>query len=126
MRSSALCASIIWTRSWESCTRTGTGDPRSRSICKRSSGLIFCDAFALRLINKPMLKHEDFQADNHLKDYAFKIYLEKFDDYMQEEFIHPRFDYTVSRRKAVRLQAILLRKAITGELKEYYPLEFRK
>ena len=87
---------------------------------------IFCDAFALRLINKTMLKHEDFQADNHLKDYAFKIYLEKFDDYMQEEFTHPRFEYTVSRRKAVRLQAILLRKAITGELKKYYPLEFRK
>lgn len=87
---------------------------------------IFCDAFALRLINKAMLKHEDFQVDNHLKDYAFKIYLEKFDDYMQEEFIHPRFGYTVSRRKAVRLQAILLRKAITGELKKYYPLEFRK
>ena len=87
---------------------------------------IFCDAFALRLINKTMLKHEDFQADNHLKDYAFKTYLEKFDDYMQEEFIHPKFDYTVSRRKAVRLQAILLRKAITGELKEYYPLEFRR
>jgi CRISPR-associated protein Cas1 len=87
---------------------------------------IFCDAFALRLINKAMLKHEDFKMDNHLKDYAFKIYLEKFDDYMQEEFTHPRFGYTVSRRKAVRLQAILLRKAITGELKKYYPLEFRK
>ena len=87
---------------------------------------IFCDAFALRLVNKNMLKHEDFGADNHLKDYAFKTYLEKFDDYMQEEFNHPRFNYTVSRRKAVRLQAILLRKAITGELKEYYPLEFRR
>jgi len=87
---------------------------------------IFCDAFALRLINKNMLKHEDFGADNHLKDYAFKIYLEKFDDYMQEEFNHPRFEYTVTRRKAVRLQAILLRKAITGELKEYYPLVFKR
>lgn len=87
---------------------------------------IFCDAFAIRLINKAMLKHEDFQADNHLKDYAFKIYLEKFDDYMQEEFTHPMFDYTVSRRKAVRMQAILLRKAITGEMKEYHPLEFKR
>ena len=67
-----------------------------------------------------------FQTDNHLKDYAFKIYLDKFDDYMKEEFIHPRFEYTVTRRKAVRIQAILLRKAITGELKEYHPLEFRR
>jgi len=73
-----------------------------------------------------MLKHEDFGADNHLKDYAFKIYLEKFDDYMQEEFSHPRFGYTVSRRNAVRMQAILLRKAIVGELKQYFPLEFKR
>jgi len=84
---------------------------------------IFCDAFAVRLINKIILTHDDFQSDNHLKDYAFKKYLEKFDDYMKEEFKHPRFGYTVSRRKAVRLQAILLRKAITGELKKYHPLE---
>lgn len=87
---------------------------------------IFCDAFAVRLINKGVLTHDDFQTDNHLKDYAFKKYLEKFDDYMKEEFKHPRFGYTVSRRKAVRLQAILLRKAITGELKKYYPLEFKR
>ena len=87
---------------------------------------IFCDAFALRLINKSILKRDDFQTDNHLKDYAFKIYLDKFDDYMKEEFIHPRFEYTVTRRKAVRIQAILLRKAITGELKEYHPLGFRR
>ncbi len=87
---------------------------------------IFCDAFAVRLVNKGVLTHDDFQMDNHLKDHAFKNYLERFDDYMKEEFQHPMFNYTVSRRKAVRMQAILLRKAITGEMKEYYPLEFRR
>jgi CRISPR-associated protein Cas1 len=87
---------------------------------------ILCDAFAIRLINKSILSHDDFQMDNHLKDYAFKIYLDKFDDYMKEEFEHPHFGYTVSRRKSVRMQAILLRKAITGELKEYHPLEFKR
>ncbi|MDF1534739.1 MAG: type I-D CRISPR-associated endonuclease Cas1d [Methanosarcinaceae archaeon] len=87
---------------------------------------IFCDAFAIRLINKISLTHDDFQTNNHLKDYAFKKYLGKMDEYMKEEFTHPRFGYTVSRRKAVRLQAILLRKAITGELKDYYPLEFKR
>ncbi len=86
----------------------------------------FCDAFTIRLINKCILKHEDFQDNNHLKDYAFKIYLEKFDDYLQEEFAHPRFEYTVTRRRSIRMQAIFLRKAITGELKEYFPLEFRR
>ena len=45
---------------------------------------------------------------------------------MKEEFNHPKFGYTVSRRKAVRMQAILLRKAIVGELDEYYPLIFKR
>ncbi len=87
---------------------------------------IFCDAFALRLINQGILNHDDFKADNHLKDYAFRPYLEKFDGYMLEEFEHPRFKYQVTRRKSVRLQSILLRKAISGELKEYHPLEFKR
>jgi len=87
---------------------------------------IFCDAFVIRLINKTILTHNDFQVNNHLKDYAFKKYLGKFDEYMKEEFTHPTFKYTVSRRKAVRMQAILLRKSITGELEDYYPLEFKR
>ena len=87
---------------------------------------IFCDAFAIRLINQGVLTHDDFAKNNHLKDYAFKKYLGKYDDYMKEEFKHPKFGYTVSRRKAVRMQAILLRKAIVGELDEYYPLIFKR
>jgi CRISPR-associated protein Cas1 len=87
---------------------------------------IFCDAFAIRLINRRVLTHEDFAKNNHLKDYAFKKYLEMYDDYMKEEFKHPRFGYSVSKRKAVRMQAILLRKAIVGELDEYYPLIFKR
>lgn len=87
---------------------------------------IFCDAFAIRLINRRVLTHEDFAKNNHLKDHAFKKYLEMYDNYMKEEFKHPRFGYSVSRRKAVRMQAILLRKAIVGELDEYYPLIFKR
>lgn len=87
---------------------------------------IFCDAFVLRLINRKELIHDDFQVDNHLKENPFKKYLAKFDEYMKEEFIHPYFKYQVSRRKAIMMQAILLRKAITNELPMYYPLVFRR
>jgi CRISPR-associated protein Cas1 len=87
---------------------------------------LFCDAFALRLINRGTLTHDDFRDDNKLADDAFKTYLSKFDDYMQEEFRHPHFEYTVTRRKAIRQQAILLRKAITGELDDYHPLTFSR
>jgi len=87
---------------------------------------IFCDAFVTRLINRGTITHDDFNADNRLSDDAFKTYLGKFDDYLQEEFTHPYFEYSVTRRKAIRQQAILLRKAITGELDEYHPLEMTR
>lgn len=85
---------------------------------------IFCDAFVTRLVNRGTITHDEFKKNNRLTDNAFKTYLSKFDDYMQEEFTHPYFEYRVSRRKAVRQQAILLRKAITGELDEYHALAF--
>jgi len=87
---------------------------------------IFCDAFVTRLVNRGVITHDQFTQDNHLADDAFKTYCSKFDEFMQEEFTHPYFEYTVSRRKAVRQQAILLRKAITGELDEYHALTFSK
>ncbi|MEZ3114993.1 CRISPR-associated endonuclease Cas1 [Halobaculum sp. MBLA0147] len=87
---------------------------------------IFCDAFVTRLVNRGTIQHDQFTADNHLADDAFQTYLGKFDDYMQEQFTHPYFEYEVTRRKAIRQQAILLRKAITGELDEYHALEVSK
>ncbi|WP_214083802.1 type I-D CRISPR-associated endonuclease Cas1d [Methanoculleus sp.] len=85
---------------------------------------IFCDAFALRLINQRILDHDDFGADNRLKDYALKKYLSLYDDYMKETFTHPKFKYMVTKRRSVIMQAILLRKAITGEMRKYHPLVF--
>jgi CRISPR-associated protein Cas1 len=85
---------------------------------------IFCDAFVTRLVNRGTVTHDDFTQDNHLADEAFDTYVEKFDTFMQEEFTHPYFEYRVSRRKAIRQQVILLRKAITGELDEYHALRF--
>jgi CRISPR-associated protein Cas1 len=87
---------------------------------------IFCDALVTRLVNRGTITHDDFNKDNRLSDDAFKTYLSKFDEFMQEEFTHPHFEYTVSRRKAVRQQSILLRKAITGELDEYHALTFNR
>lgn len=87
---------------------------------------IFCDAFALRLVNQRILTHDDFKEDNHLKDASFKKYLSLYDSYMKEKFRHPGFKYQVSRRQAIVMQAILFRKAITGEMKVYHPLAFMR
>lgn len=87
---------------------------------------IFCDAFVSRLVNRGVITHDEFTQNNHLCDDAFKTYCSKFDKFMQEKFTHPYFEYTVTRRKAVRQQTILLRKAITEELDEYHCLTFSK
>jgi len=80
----------------------------------------FCDAFVTRLVNRGTITHDEFRENNRLTDDGFQAYLGKFDDYMAEELTHPHFEYSVTRRKAIRQQAILLRKAITGELDEYH------
>jgi len=85
---------------------------------------IFCDALVTRLVNRGTLTHDDFGKDNRLNDDPFKTYCSKFDDFMQEEFTHPYFEYSVTRRKAIRQQVILLRKAITGEMDDYHALRF--
>ncbi|WP_121823579.1 CRISPR-associated endonuclease Cas1 [Halostella salina] len=87
---------------------------------------LFCDSLVTRLVNRGVITHDDFTADNHLADDPFKTYLSKFDEYMQEEFVHPHFDYSVSRRKAIRQQVILLRKAITDEMDSYHALTFSR
>ncbi|WP_267643989.1 CRISPR-associated endonuclease Cas1 [Haloarchaeobius amylolyticus] len=87
---------------------------------------LFCDTFVTRLVNRSTITHDDFTQENHLKDETFQLYLEKFDNYMTETLTHPYFKYEVSRRKAIRQQAILLRKRITGELDEYHALEVNR
>lgn len=87
---------------------------------------IFCDAFVTRLVNRGTITHDDFRKDNRLDEDGFKTYCSKFDEYMKEEFTHPYFEYRVNRRTAVRQQAILLRKVITGELDAYHALEFAR
>jgi CRISPR-associated protein Cas1 len=87
---------------------------------------IFCDALATRLVNRQTLTHDSFKKDNRLRKDAFDKYLEKFESFMTEEFTHPHFEYRVTRRKAIRLQAILLRKVIVGEMEAYHPLVFQR
>ncbi|QLC35545.1 CRISPR-associated endonuclease Cas1 (plasmid) [Halarchaeum sp. CBA1220] len=84
---------------------------------------LFCDSFVTRLVNRGAITHSEFRDDNRLTDDAFQTYLGKFDDYMDETLTHPHFGYEVTRRKAIRQQAILLRKTITGEMDDYHALE---
>jgi CRISPR-associated protein Cas1 len=87
---------------------------------------IFCDAFVTRLVNRGTITHNQFTDENRLTDAGFKEYLSKFESYITEDLTHPHFGYSVTRREAIRKQAILLRKAITGELDSYHPFEVNR
>ena len=39
---------------------------------------------------------------------------------------HPVFDYKVSYRRALELQACMLAKTLTGEIEDYVPLRTRR
>lgn len=87
---------------------------------------VFCDAFVARLINKRMITKDEFTQESRLNDVSFKKYLGFYHEFMEETLKHPRFKYSVSRKKVIQIQAILLRKAICGELKDYYPFLYAR
>lgn len=87
---------------------------------------VFCDAFVMRLVNKKMILKDEFTQECHLIETAFRRYLEYYNSFMEEELSHPRFSYSVSRKKVIQIQAILLRKAICGELKSYHPFIYSR
>lgn len=87
---------------------------------------VFCDAFVARLINKRMISMDDFTQESRLSELSFKKYLGFYHEFMEETLKHPRFKYPVTRRKVIQIQAILLRKAICGELKGYYPFIYSR
>ena len=51
-----------------------------------------------------------------------KRFFQMYEQRMSSLITHPLFDYKVSYRRALELQARLLAKALTGEIPEYVPL----
>ncbi len=54
-----------------------------------------------------------------------RLFLQKFEERMQEVIIHPVFQYKVSYRRCIELQARLLGKYLTGEVDAYTPFTVR-
>ncbi len=54
-----------------------------------------------------------------------KRFFQPYEQRMSSLITHPLFDYKVSYRRALELQARLLAKTLTGELREYVPMVTR-
>lgn len=86
------------------------------------------DTLVLTLVNKGMVTGEDFDVDPggcYLARRGRAIFVAAYQARMQQEITHPIFNYRVSYRRIIELQARLLAKYVSGELDRYYPFLVR-
>jgi CRISPR-associated protein Cas1 len=82
------------------------------------------DSLVLLVINKRILKPEDFQKDQEgvfLKPHALRRFLVQYTARLQTEVIHPLIGRRLTYQKCFEVQARLLRKAIEEEGVPYRP-----
>jgi len=86
---------------------------------------IIAESTVLTCINNRIITDKDFvragQAVN-LTSAGRKRFFQTYEQRMGAVINHPLFDYKVSYRRALELQARLLAKTLTGEIPEYVPL----
>jgi CRISPR-associated protein Cas1 len=86
---------------------------------------LVAESTVLSCINNRVITETDFvragQAVN-LTAPGRKRFFQMYEQRMSSLITHPLFDYKVSYRRALELQARLLAKTLTGEIAEYIPL----
>ena len=89
---------------------------------------LIAESTVLSCINNRVVTEKDFvragQAVN-LTPPGRKRFFQTYEQRMSSLITHPLFDYKVSYRRALELQARLLAKTLTGEIPEYIPLTSR-
>ncbi|MBU6409589.1 MAG: CRISPR-associated endonuclease Cas1 [Verrucomicrobia bacterium] len=89
---------------------------------------LIAESTVLSCINNRVVTEKDFvragQAVN-LTAPGRKRFFQMYEQRMSSLITHPLFDYKVSYRRALELQARLLAKTLTGEIAEYIPLMTR-
>jgi len=89
---------------------------------------LIAESTVLSCINNRVVTEKDFvragQAVN-LTAPGRKRFFQTYEQRMSSLITHPLFDYKVSYRRALELQARLLAKTLTGEISEYIPLMTR-
>jgi len=89
---------------------------------------LIAESTVLSCINNRVVTEKDFvragQAVN-LTAPGRKRFFQMYEQRMSSLITHPLFDYKVSYRRALELQARLLAKTLTGEIPEYIPLTTR-
>lgn len=89
---------------------------------------LIADSVVLTAINTRVIGPGDFvragEAVN-LSAEGRKRFFNAYEQRLNSTIVHPVFDYQVSYRRAIELQARLLAKALTGEIEQYAPFMTR-
>jgi CRISPR-associated protein Cas1 len=89
---------------------------------------LIVDSVVLGLLNNRQLEPKDFLKELNsfrMTEATRRLFLQKFEDRMQEVITHPVFGYKVAYRRCIELQARLLGKYLTGEVNAYTPFAVR-
>ncbi len=86
---------------------------------------LIVDSVVITMLNNRMLTPANFHVElgaYRLEKEPRKLFLKQFEDRLNEEITHPVFGYKAKYRYCIELQARLLAKYLTGEIKTYTPL----
>jgi CRISPR-associated protein Cas1 len=85
---------------------------------------LIADSTAITLLNNEELSAGDFlksRAGVTLTANGKKTVVSGYERRMEMEIVHPIFGYKISYRRVLEVQARLLARAISGEIKQYPP-----
>lgn len=85
---------------------------------------LIAESTVLSIVNNRMLKPQDFITAGHsvnLTPAGRKTFFLAYEKRMQSTITHPLFDYKVSYRRALELQARILMRTLEGEIPHYAP-----
>jgi CRISPR-associated protein Cas1 len=89
---------------------------------------VIVDSVVLGLLNNRQIGAGDFERELNsyrMRDAARRLFLQKFEERMQEVIVHPQFGYQAPYRRCIELQVRLLGKYLLGEVAEYMPFQVR-
>jgi CRISPR-associated protein Cas1 len=89
---------------------------------------LIADSVTLTLINNRVITPADFVRAGdavNLTAEGRKRFFGAYEQRLNTTIVHPVFDYQVSYRRAIELQARLLAKALTGDTEQYVPFMTR-
>ena len=91
-------------------------------------GALVAESVVLTAINTRVIGPRDFVRAGdavNLSAAGRKRFFTAYEQRLNATIVHPVFDYQVSYRRALELQARLLAKALTGEIEQYVPFTTR-